>query len=90
MDIKTNFNIGDTAYFLNEHNRLVECKVIKIAVSISQNWSPGGYYAYQDLEYLVECTDCELFTKSVKAGRLFATPEALFDNLKINVIKYES
>lgn len=90
MDIKTKFNIGDTAYFLNEYNRLVECKVIKIAVSISQNWSPGGYYAYQDLEYQVEYTDCELLYQSIKAGKLFATPEALFDNLKNNVIKYES
>lgn len=89
MDIKTKFNIGDTAYFLNEYNCLVEC----IAVSISQkrllNWSPGGYYTYQDLEYLVEYTDCELLKKGIKAGKLFATPEALFDNLKNNVIKYE-
>ena len=89
MDIKTKFNIGDTAYFLNENRTVVECKVIKIAVAISQCWSPAGNYSFQDLEYLIKYYDCEELTESVKAGKLFATPELLFENLKNNILRYE-
>ena len=38
----------------------------------------------------MDIKDCDLLKQSVKAGKLFATPEALFDNLKNNLIKYEN
>ena len=63
MEIKTRFNIGDTAYFLNEYNRLVECQVVEMAISISKPYD----YVFRDLEYIVKYYDGEdLMAKILK------------------------
>ena len=86
MDIKTKFNIGDTAYFLDEYNRLVECKVVEMAIAISK----PSIYVSRDLEYIVKYYDCEELTHRVKAPNLYALPKELFEALNKSMIKFYS
>lgn len=86
MDIKTKFNIGDTAYFLNEYNRLVECKVVEMAIAISK----PSVYIYRDLEYIVQYYDGEELRQRVKAPNLYALPKDLFEALNKSMIKFNS
>lgn len=88
MEITTKFNVGDTAYYLNESKHIVECRVKEIAISISR--SDVLQHICKTLAYKVEYTDCELLTNSVTAGLLFATPEDLCKNLQENILKYEN
>lgn len=86
MEITTKFNVGDTAYYL-DNKRIIECIVKEIKCTVNKSTIESKIA--NCVAYTVCYTDCELLTDTVNATDLYASPEELCSCLMATIWSFD-